>query len=185
MQSSFGIASCMVLCGEFGRKGIDDFLKERLAPAMRLLILLCEMWVTEFLCLKSFRIFHHHSFLWIEFLILNGLSQWVGKRLSWIPPPVGIFKFNFDGASKGNLGLARFGCVIRDHVHNVIGALYGLLAVCDAITAETTSLLIGLSEVNHLGLYGCEVEGDLAVVISWENRGGIGSWNLISTLYEI
>lgn len=44
---------------------------------------------------------------------------------NWIPPKAGGFKMNFDGASKGNLGKASFGYVIRDHDHNVIKAIVG------------------------------------------------------------
>lgn len=89
------------------------------------------------------------------------------------------------GASKGNLGLAGFGCVSRDHDHNVIRALCRPFEVCDAITAKTTSLLMGLRKLNQLRLQGCEVEGDSTVVISWGNIGDFGSWNLTSILYEI
>lgn len=64
------------------------------------------------------------------------------KLLSWVPPPIGSFKHNFDGASKGNPGQDGFGCVIRDHDHYVVRALCGILGVCDATKAEATSLLI-------------------------------------------
>lgn len=93
----------------------------------------------------------------------------MGAISIWIPPLVGTLKLNFDGASKGNPGPVGFGCVIQDHDHNIIRALRGPLKICDAITAKTTSLLMGLRELNHLGFYGCEVEGDSAVVVRWGN----------------
>lgn len=34
---------------------------------------------------------------------------------TWIPPPTGFLKINFDGASRGNLGLAGIGGVLRDN----------------------------------------------------------------------
>lgn len=74
--------------------------------------------------------------------------------LSWTPP-VGIIKLNFDGASKSKPGPARYGCMIHDHDRQVIRVLYEPLAECDAIMVETTSLLMELSELNHLGLNGC------------------------------
>lgn len=33
----------------------------------------------------------------------------------WHPPPQGFLKFNIDGASKGNPGLAGYGGVLRDN----------------------------------------------------------------------
>ena len=36
------------------------------------------------------------------------------KQDYWHPPPQGFLKYNIDGASKGNLGIAGFGGVLRD-----------------------------------------------------------------------
>ena len=32
----------------------------------------------------------------------------------WSPPPKGWFKLNFDGAARGNLGIAGRGCIIKN-----------------------------------------------------------------------
>lgn len=97
------------------------------------------------------------------------------KQQSWIPPVDGQFKLNFDGASKGNPGKAGFGCVIRDHDHNVIQVACRPLRICNAIKTEAMSLLMGLREVMCLKLIGYKVEGDLAMVISWGLGVSVGS----------
>lgn len=38
--------------------------------------------------------------------------------IHWSPPPVGVFKINFDGCTKGNLVIAGAGGVFRDHQDN-------------------------------------------------------------------
>lgn len=86
--------------------------------------------------------------------------------LSWNPLPIGFFKLNFDGASKGNLDKARFGCEIRDHEQNVMWAMCRPLGIYDATKVKTTSLLMRLRKLNHQGLKDYEVKGDSVVVTS-------------------
>lgn len=92
---------------------------------------------------------------------------------------------NFDGASKGNPGKADFGCVIRDHDHNMIRVICGPLGACNATQAESNGLLMGLREIKRLKLRGYEVEGDPAVVISWGKGTCMCSWELALIIYEI
>lgn len=49
------------------------------------------------------------------------------ELVGWSPLQVPAIKINTNGASKDNLGLARAGCVLRDH-HNecLIGAAHNL-----------------------------------------------------------
>lgn len=44
---------------------------------------------------------------------------------------------------------------------------------------------MGLRKLKHLGLKDCEVEGDLAVIVSWGKGESVGSWCLASTIYKI
>ncbi|GLJ12615.1 hypothetical protein SUGI_0194650 [Cryptomeria japonica] len=48
------------------------------------------------------------------------------KNIKWFPPPLGWKKLNFDGASRGNLGLSSFGAVVRDEDGILVGAICGL-----------------------------------------------------------
>ena len=46
---------------------------------------------------------------------------------SWSPLSIGSFKVNFDGASKGNPRLARYGGVVRDLKGNIQGLFLGFV----------------------------------------------------------
>jgi len=48
------------------------------------------------------------------------LSSSVIEKDFWHPPPKGFLKFNIDGDSKGNLGTAGYGGVLRDEQGNVL-----------------------------------------------------------------
>lgn len=62
-------------------------------------------------------------------LAFKGNLHWIVHKVNrasivWLPPLVGIFKLNIDGASKGNPGLSRVGVIIRDHKGLVLCAKY-------------------------------------------------------------
>ena len=46
---------------------------------------------------------------------------------AWEPPPSNMFKLNFDGASKGNPGLAGFGGAIRNSEGCMVGLHWGYI----------------------------------------------------------
>lgn len=106
-------------------------------------------------------------------------------NLVWSLPPVGILKMDFDGASKGNLGLAGFGCIIQNNSSYIIRSYCGPLGNCDSIKAKAMALLLGLRELRRLGMVQCIVEGDSQTVISWGSGRGDISWRLAPIFYEI
>lgn len=77
--------------------------------------------------------------------------------LSWISPPEGLFKLHFDGASKGNPGPARFGCVIRNHTSDIIKVYCEPLGICDSIKAKAMVLLMGLKVLKGMDVQKCIV----------------------------
>lgn len=101
----------------------------------------------------------------------------------WKPPPNGILKLNFDGASKGNPGPTGFGCVIRDHRGSILKVVCGPLNVCNSIRAETIGLLFGLRELRKMGILGCIIEGDSEVVIGWGQGKECKAWRMWDLTY--
>lgn len=86
--------------------------------------------------------------------------------LSWNPLEVEIYKFNFDGASSGNLGPSAFGCIMRDTNGQIMGVKGSLFGLTNAIHAEAMGLLEGLKLARDKGIKGCIIEGDSSLVIS-------------------
>lgn len=104
---------------------------------------------------------------------------------NWKPPCIGGLKLNFDGASKGNHGLAGFGCVVRDHNGNIIRVLCGPLGVCNSPKAKALSLLMGLRELKKMGISSCSIEGDSMETIGWGMGKECGSWKIWQHVYEV
>lgn len=117
-------------------------------------------------------------------LIFTPTNQ-IRKDSSWNPPPHGILKLSFDGASKGNLGPTGYGCAVWNHEGIIIKALCGPLVQCDSTMAEAQSLSTGLKELKKMRLRSYVIEGDLEVVICWSHGKECNAWHLCSLIYEI
>ena len=66
------------------------------------------------------------------------------SQLHWTPPPPGIFKMNFDGASKGNPGPAGFGGIFRNSQGDSLAIYYGSIGWDTNNSAELEGLWQGL-----------------------------------------
>lgn len=110
-----------------------------------------------------------------------------GESLSsrWCPPPIGIFKLNFDGSFFGNSGPSGFGCVIWDVEGEVIRIIMGPVGMVDSTKAEVLGLLMGLWQIRDLNFSGSLIEGDSKVVIGWEKGGLLGYWKYSHLIHEI
>lgn len=62
----------------------------------------------------------------------------------WEPPPEGVLKINFDGASKENPDHAGFDGAIRDHKSEIIQIFYGSLGNDTSNVTELDGLVEGL-----------------------------------------
>lgn len=57
-----------------------------------------------------------------NFIGMKGVINQIWTSLKkWEPPPAPLYKLNFDGASKGNLGLAGYGGAIRNQEGKPVG----------------------------------------------------------------
>lgn len=65
-------------------------------------------------------------------------------RVAWTCPPLDMLKLNVDGASRGNLGMAGFGCVIRDNRGRWLAGAARALGVSSAYQAEIWGDVLGL-----------------------------------------
>lgn len=58
----------------------------------------------------------------------------------WHPPPEGFLKYNINGASKDNPGVASFGGVLRDDTGSIISLFHGNLGKATNNMAEIMAL---------------------------------------------
>jgi ribonuclease HI len=81
------------------------------------------------------------------------------------PPPQTIFKLNFDGAAKGNPGLAGVGEAIRDSGGEILGIYWGCIGVNTNNVAELKTLLAGLVMASTHGWFPIILEGDSQIIL--------------------
>ena len=91
------------------------------------------------------------------------------------PPPNGFLKLSFDGTSKGNLGKAGYGFILRNNIGKMLGYGYGFLGIESNIAAQIEGLVQGLEWV----LENCHeliiMEGDSQMVIHLTSKLHNGS----------
>ena len=68
----------------------------------------------------------------------------VERRISWTRPQEGWFKLNTDGASRGNLGLATAGGVLRNNDGEWCSGFALNIGICSAPLAELWGVYYGL-----------------------------------------
>lgn len=110
--------------------------------------------------------------------------------INWQSPPLGFFKLNFDGASKGNLGPAGFGAVIRNSDGIINHLLARSLGFDTNNSTELWGLIRGIDLASLLGLNQLIIEGDSQLIISLVIKIIHGSdpaklypsWHLLSSL---
>ena len=82
------------------------------------------------------------------------------------PPPEGVFKLNFDGASKGNPGPAGFGGIIRNVKGEAQIIYYGSIGWDSNNFAELEGLWQGLCLIQHHKFLPIIIEGDSQILIN-------------------
>ena len=85
----------------------------------------------------------------------------VNSAKTWTRPPARSFKFNFEGAAKGNPGLAGFGGAVRKSEGYILNLLWGSIGNNTNNMAQFERLINGLSWVLQIRNTPLVVEGDL------------------------
>ncbi|GLJ53858.1 hypothetical protein SUGI_1150030 [Cryptomeria japonica] len=98
----------------------------------------------------------------------------------WKAHETGRLKMNFDGATKGNLGRASVGCLIRDEQGQCVGALAMNLVKTTHNEAKLATLMLGLKLCKELDVKVVTSIGihNFALILLVEIRLIVGSWGL-------
>lgn len=94
------------------------------------------------------------------------------------PPPQGHFKLNFDGASRGNPGLAGVVMVIYDHKVRIVQARCHVIGFKSNNCAKFFALSFGLDMAISLGIKDLIIEGDSMVIIQSVMKKKSNCWKL-------
>ena len=107
------------------------------------------------------------------------------RKNIWRPLSFGLWKLNFDGASKGNPGPSGFGACIRNSFGEVVALTISPLPIDTNNITDAHALLAGLL----LAKQGCftrlHIEGDSSVIIDACIHRHIFSWKLKYVLNKI
>ena len=142
--------------------------------------------------------FKHHgrgSVEPIKYILLNipTICKEYPKRKSaheevWIPPAIGVLKFNVDGATKGCPGSAGIGGVLRNSCGKVLCLFSCQVGVQRANTAEILAILkacrICLSRSDLIDKE-IMLVSDSKVAVSWVLGEGIGNIDNWESIYDI
>ena len=94
------------------------------------------------------------------------------RLVAWMRPTSGVAKLTVDGCSRGNLGMAASGGILRDHRGVVLTAFGSFLVYKPILYAELMVVCEGLELAIQLGYSVLEVESDSAIVMSWIHTSG-------------
>ncbi|KAL9286103.1 putative RNA-directed DNA polymerase [Arabidopsis thaliana] len=101
----------------------------------------------------------------------GGLRTRVERLVAWKPPDGEWVKLNTDGASRGNLGLATTGGVLRDGIGHWCGGFALDIGVCSAPLAELWGVYYGLYMAWERRFTRVELEVDSELVVGFLTTG--------------
>lgn len=105
----------------------------------------------------------------IKLLQIEGQIKWNLKNVKWSMSPPGWKKLNFDGTSRGNLGLSGFGAVVRDEEGSFIGAICGSSGIVSN-NVEKITRLEGLKWVIANKQSKVFIEGESQIILNGVNK---------------
>lgn len=124
---------------------------------------------------------------------IQNSSKHFESPISWSPPMTQAFKMNFDGAAKGNPGLAGYGGIFRNHEGIISYIFFDSLSRDSNNATKIEGLWHGLSIADKENFFPLEVEWDSQILIKAAIRLHSGStatkvassWRLLSRLEQI
>eukprot|EP00253_Pinus_taeda_P024480 PITA_24480 len=122
--------------------------------------------------------------------ILGGAAT---EKSSWQPPSHGLLKFNIDRASKGNLGEAGYGGVLRDDEGNIQVIFHSYLGKATNNMAELMAMELCLEILLRYNIQNVIIEADSELVINSVKRINVGAapekiskhWQLLQVYQRI
>lgn len=103
----------------------------------------------------------------------------------WSLPPVGGFKLNVDGASKGNPGHEGGGRLIRDHKGSIILAFSHFYGQCFSLVAEARAMLDGLRYASCYGIGLHSVKSDSETLVKIIKEDYSCPWRLLPFIKDL
>ncbi|KAG9449626.1 hypothetical protein H6P81_009591 [Aristolochia fimbriata] len=104
---------------------------------------------------------------------------------TWIPPPAGTIKVNFDGSSLGNPGPAGYGGVFRKSEGEILMSFAGPIGIEDSTSAEVYGVLHALRHFQNRFSGPLLIEGDSSNVIGWCKQTSAPPWRFLYIFREI
>ncbi|GLJ19309.1 hypothetical protein SUGI_0347620 [Cryptomeria japonica] len=113
------------------------------------------------------------------FIGSGGKQAEIDRKLTkWVPPRKGWAKLNFDGASRGNPGIAGIGCAIHQDNGELIASINKPIGLASNNMAEFSALREGLIIAKSLKIKYLEIEGDSSLTINAVRTREVTNWKL-------
>ena len=112
-------------------------------------------------------------------------SQEARRNCKWSPPPRGWAKLNFDGAARGNPGMAGIGCIVNNDSGVWIAKKAKPIGPSSNNMAEFLALEEGLNICLQLGISKLIIEGDSQIILNAIRKRSTPNWILNSRLQEV
>ena len=108
-------------------------------------------------------------------IMMDGLRRWdkicqPSSPNLWSAPPSEVFKLNFSGASRGNLGSTPFGGLCRYHDGRIVKVFVGSIGVDTNNSVELEGIICGLKVLIMGGHFPAIIEGESNMLIEIAER---------------
>lgn len=117
-------------------------------------------------------------------LYYNTKDPMARKECKWTPPPQDWIKLNFDGASRGNPGIAGLGFILRDHKGQWLAQRAKPLGHTTNNLAELEAVKEGLTLCNRINIRKLIIEGDSQIILNALRKRTTPNWRINSSLEE-